>query len=194
MRTAIAFGSCSISPTEYTQPGTSRAPFRSQAPLIAHYTNLNPCNCFNHGVGDIKIHPIGAQARGRSAVCMPVISRGKSIHPPTIPPAPRVTSEMAPQALENIRSRLGNDAGGAVSGDDARRLAASARLNAAQAGRQPEIFSNARLVVRGPNRPIVAMTIPIATAMKTKTPWAPNSSRMKAITNELKMTESRLQE
>ncbi len=56
------------------------------------------------------------------------------------------------------------------------------------------IFSSARLVVRGPKIPIVAITIAIAAAMKTKTPKAPNLSSTKAMTKEEKMTESRLQE
>ena len=56
------------------------------------------------------------------------------------------------------------------------------------------ISSSARLVVRGPKNPIVAITTPIAAAMKTKTPNAPKALRMKAMTNDLKITESRLQE
>ena len=43
-------------------------------------------------------------------------------------------------------------------------------------------------------RPIVAITTPIAAAMKIKTPMAPARSSTKAMTNELKMTESRLHE
>ena len=42
--------------------------------------------------------------------------------------------------------------------------------------------------------PIVAITIAIAAAMKTNTPNAPKASSMKAMTKELKITESRLQE
>ena len=70
---------------------------------------------------------------------------------------------------------------------------ANTRLGA-RAPPQPEISSSARLVVRGPNRPIVAMTTPIAAAMNTKTPRAPERASTKAMMNELKMTERRLQE
>ena len=48
--------------------------------------------------------------------------------------------------------------------------------------------------VRGPKIPITAITIAIAAAMNANTPGAPKASSMKAMMNELKMTESRLQE
>ena len=61
-------------------------------------------------------------------------------------------------------------------------------------GIHPEISSSARLVVRGPKMPIVAITTPIAAAMKTKTPNAPEAFRMKAMMKDEKITESRLHE
>src|SRR5208337_5058729 len=67
------------------------------------------------------------------------------------------------------------------------------RGTASQA-RQWAIFSSARLAVRGPKSPIVAITTPIAAAMKANTPAAPKASSTKAMTKELKMTERRLQE
>ena len=57
-----------------------------------------------------------------------------------------------------------------------------------------EISSKARLVVRGPKIPIVAITTPIAAAMKTKTPNAPEAFRMNAMMKDEKITESRLHE
>ncbi len=98
-------------------------------------------------------------------------------------------SEMAPDALEKVRLRL--EMARAAAG---RPGLGSNRQRLSQVGRQPEISSKARLVVRGPNTPIVAITTPIAAAMKIKTPMAPARSSTKAMTNELKMTESRLHE
>ena len=71
---------------------------------------------------------------------------------------------------------------------------ANTRFGPPAAPPQPEISSSARLVVRGPKRPIVAITTPIAAAMNTNTPKAPERASTKAMMNELKMTESRLHE
>jgi hypothetical protein len=53
------------------------------------------------------------------------------------------------------------------------------------------VFSKARLVVRGPKRPIVAITRPIAAGEDAE---GPERSSTKAMMKELKMTESRLQD
>src|SRR5271165_1656208 len=74
------------------------------------------------------------------------------------------------------------------------RLKRPQRARPATAGLQWAISSSARLVVRGPKTPIVAITIAIAAAMKAKTPGAPRASSTKAMMKELKITESRLQE
>jgi hypothetical protein len=57
-----------------------------------------------------------------------------------------------------------------------------------------EISSNARFRVRGPIKPITAITISIAAAMKTNTPVVPKLFRTPAIRNEVKIAEKRLQE
>ena len=59
---------------------------------------------------------------------------------------------------------------------------------------QLEILSNATLLVRGPNTPIVAITTTIAPAMKTNTPLAPKFRSNHAMRNDEKITDSRLQE
>lgn len=73
--------------------------------------------------------------------------------------------------------------------------AASKASNAAHPRRRHfEIASSAMPFVRGPIRPIAAITIAIAPAMNTNTPAVPKPFSTAAITNDVKIAEKRLHE
>src|SRR5579864_4038437 len=56
------------------------------------------------------------------------------------------------------------------------------------------IISSARLLVRGPSRPIESMTTTMLPAINVNTPDTPKCARKKPMTNEVNTTESWLQE